>query len=52
MARAAVPRRESHSGKNVSAATGDGVGLGPGDPELLTLAAVRAIAEADVIAYH
>ncbi|QGV79511.1 precorrin-2 C(20)-methyltransferase [Streptomyces ficellus] len=29
-----------------------GVGLGPGDPELMTLAAVRAIASADVIAYH
>ncbi|WP_309050021.1 precorrin-2 C(20)-methyltransferase [Streptomyces sp.] len=29
-----------------------GVGLGPGDPNLLTLAAVKAIAEADVVAYH
>ncbi|GAA2316711.1 precorrin-2 C(20)-methyltransferase [Streptomyces kunmingensis] len=29
-----------------------GVGLGPGDPELMTVAAVRAIACADVIAYH
>ncbi|MFJ8823972.1 precorrin-2 C(20)-methyltransferase [Streptomyces sp. NPDC102467] len=29
-----------------------GVGLGPGDPELMTVAAVRAIAGADVIAYH
>ncbi|MFJ4713021.1 precorrin-2 C(20)-methyltransferase [Streptomyces sp. NPDC088785] len=29
-----------------------GVGLGPGDPELLTVAAVKAIGEADVIAYH
>jgi len=28
-----------------------GVGVGPGDPELLTLKATRAIAEADVIAY-
>ncbi|WP_338698582.1 precorrin-2 C(20)-methyltransferase [Streptomyces sp. Q6] len=29
-----------------------GVGLGPGDPNLMTVAAVKAIAEADVIAYH
>ncbi|MER7107082.1 precorrin-2 C(20)-methyltransferase [Streptomyces sp. NPDC000229] len=29
-----------------------GVGLGPGDPNLMTVAAVRAIAAADVIAYH
>ncbi|WP_420034427.1 precorrin-2 C(20)-methyltransferase [Streptomyces sp. cg28] len=29
-----------------------GVGLGPGDPNLLTVAAVNAISEADVIAYH
>lgn len=28
-----------------------GIGVGPGDPELLTLKAVRLIAEADVIAY-
>jgi precorrin-2/cobalt-factor-2 C20-methyltransferase len=28
-----------------------GVGTGPGDPELLTLKAVRAIGEADVLAY-
>ncbi|MBP0456648.1 precorrin-2 C(20)-methyltransferase [Streptomyces montanisoli] len=37
-----------------SAGTGRlyGVGLGPGDPELMTVRAVRAIAEADVVAYH
>ncbi|MFC5957947.1 precorrin-2 C(20)-methyltransferase [Streptomyces pratens] len=29
-----------------------GVGLGPGDPSLMTLRAVEAIAGADVIAYH
>ena len=29
-----------------------GVGVGPGDPELLTLAAVAAIESADVVAYH
>ena len=28
-----------------------GVGTGPGDPELLTLKAVRALAEADVLAH-
>jgi precorrin-2 C20-methyltransferase/precorrin-3B C17-methyltransferase len=29
-----------------------GVGVGPGDPELLTVRATRVIAAADVIAYH
>jgi len=29
-----------------------GVGLGPGDPELVTVKAARLIASADVIAYH
>lgn len=29
-----------------------GVGLGPGDPELITCKAARLIGEADVIAYH
>ncbi|MBO8196341.1 precorrin-2 C(20)-methyltransferase [Streptomyces oryzae] len=37
-----------------SAGTGRliGVGLGPGDPSLMTVRAVEAIAEADVVAYH
>ena len=29
-----------------------GVGLGPGDPELITLKAARVIGESDVVAYH
>ncbi|QDY79691.1 precorrin-2 C(20)-methyltransferase [Streptomyces qinzhouensis] len=29
-----------------------GVGLGPGDPSLMTVRAVRTVAEAEVIAYH
>ena len=29
-----------------------GVGVGPGDPELLTIKAVKAIQTADVIAFH
>ena len=29
-----------------------GVGIGPGDPELITLKAARIIREADVVAYH
>ncbi|MFC3735589.1 precorrin-2 C(20)-methyltransferase [Paractinoplanes deccanensis] len=29
-----------------------GVGVGPGDPELITVKAARLIAEADVVAYH
>ena len=29
-----------------------GIGLGPGDPELITRKAARIIGEADVIAYH
>jgi precorrin-2 C20-methyltransferase/precorrin-3B C17-methyltransferase len=29
-----------------------GVGVGPGDPELVTVKAARIIAAADVIAYH
>jgi precorrin-2 C20-methyltransferase / precorrin-3B C17-methyltransferase len=36
----------------MSAGTLYGVGLGPGDPELITIKAARRIAAADVIAYH
>ncbi|GAA1204926.1 precorrin-2 C(20)-methyltransferase [Prauserella alba] len=38
----------------MSSATGVlyGVGLGPGDPELVTVKAARLISEADVVAYH
>ena len=40
------PRRRNDRGRFY------GVGLGPGDPELITLKAARLIASADVIAYH
>ncbi|MCW0191189.1 MAG: SAM-dependent methyltransferase, partial [Rhodococcus sp.] len=29
-----------------------GVGIGPGDPELVTVKAARVIGEADVVAFH
>jgi precorrin-2 C20-methyltransferase / precorrin-3B C17-methyltransferase len=37
---------------NTSRGTLWGVGLGPGDPELVTVKAARVIGEADVVAYH
>lgn len=39
-------------GEAVEIGTLFGVGLGPGDPELVTVKAARVIAEADVVAYH
>ncbi len=39
------------NGVAVTAGTFHGIGLGPGDPELLTVKAVRLIAETPVIAY-
>ncbi|GGW50590.1 precorrin-2 C(20)-methyltransferase [Streptomyces caelestis] len=40
------------SGEQSTAGRLYGVGLGPGDPSLMTVRAVEVIAEADVIAYH
>ncbi|MGW4756196.1 precorrin-2 C(20)-methyltransferase [Streptomyces chartreusis] len=40
------------SGENSTTGRLYGVGLGPGDPSLMTVRAVELIAEADVIAYH
>ncbi|MFJ8464678.1 precorrin-2 C(20)-methyltransferase [Streptomyces swartbergensis] len=40
------------SGKQSTTGRLYGVGLGPGDPSLMTVRAVEVIAEADVIAYH
>jgi precorrin-2/cobalt-factor-2 C20-methyltransferase len=46
---------EAHAVRPVDGAAGlgtlHGIGLGPGDPELLTVRAVRLIAEAPVVAY-
>ncbi|EFL35451.1 precorrin-3B C17-methyltransferase [Streptomyces viridochromogenes DSM 40736] len=40
------------SGEQSNAGRLYGVGLGPGDPSLMTVRAVEVMAEADVIAYH
>ncbi|WP_308257358.1 precorrin-2 C(20)-methyltransferase [Pseudonocardia lacus] len=42
----------SPSGAVTEPGTLYGVGVGPGDPELITLKAARLIASADVVAYH
>lgn len=45
-----MPREEHRS--TAQPGTLYGVGIGPGDPELLTLKAAHIIASADVVAYH
>src|SRR5436190_3979581 len=51
--RATANERPKTSGsRGMSRGTLWGVGLGPGDPELVTVKAARVIAEADVVAYH
>jgi precorrin-2 C20-methyltransferase/precorrin-3B C17-methyltransferase len=40
------------NGQRMRLGTLFGVGLGPGDPELVTVKAARIIGEADVVAYH
>ncbi len=44
--------RERAANERVADGTLWGVGLGPGDPELVTVKAARVIGEADVVAYH
>ncbi|WP_407551598.1 precorrin-2 C(20)-methyltransferase [Streptomyces sp. Pv4-95] len=47
-----VSEQQANGGPSESPGRLYGVGLGPGDPSLMTVRAVRVIAEADVIAYH
>ncbi|MFE2496791.1 precorrin-2 C(20)-methyltransferase [Streptomyces scopuliridis] len=57
-ARSTTGEQGASAGAGVGAGSGAGVGrlygvgLGPGDPSLMTVRAVQVIAEADVIAYH
>jgi precorrin-2 C20-methyltransferase/precorrin-3B C17-methyltransferase len=53
-ATAATAGRDGRTGHDGPAAAGRlwGVGLGPGDPELVTVKAARLLGAADVIAYH
>ena len=44
-------RQRAGEGRPMSAGKLIGVGVGPGDPELMTLKAMRALGEADVIAH-
>ena len=48
-----VRRRRQRAGEDRTMSAGKliGVGVGPGDPELMTLKAMRALGEADVIAH-
>ncbi|MGD3105421.1 precorrin-2 C(20)-methyltransferase [Streptomyces sp. YGL11-2] len=47
-----VPERQSVQHPEQSTGRLYGVGLGPGDPSLMTVRAVEVIAQADVVAYH
>jgi precorrin-2 C20-methyltransferase/precorrin-3B C17-methyltransferase len=47
-----VSEQQANGGPGKTTGRLYGVGLGPGDPSLMTLRAVQVIDEADVIAYH
>ncbi|MFE3518670.1 precorrin-3B C(17)-methyltransferase [Streptomyces sp. NPDC059166] len=47
-----VPEQQHAAGTTGGTGRLYGVGLGPGDPALMTVRAVEVIAEADVVAYH
>jgi len=52
--RAQQPAASTSDPRSAQPRTGKlwGIGLGPGDPELVTVKAARIIGEADVIAFH